>query len=91
MLPLYRIDFLLFFNFEIINKYMHKNFGGSLYKIEFIKAEAFSIEEAANLLRNVVPEVRGLFSEVSKLNILLMVSPASRYEAEESFSALRRP
>jgi len=36
-----------------------------------------SLEEAADLLRNALPEVCGLFSEVSKLIRLLMVSPAS--------------
>ena len=54
------------------------------------KAEAFFIEDAANAPRNALPEVRGLFLEVSKLSRLLMVSPASRYKAETSFNALRR-
>ena len=47
---------------------MHKNFGGSLYEISAIKAEAFFIEEAVNLLRIALLQVRGLFSEVSKLS-----------------------
>ena len=51
-------------------------------KIEAIKAEAFFIEEAANLLRIVFLQVRGLFSEVSKLSRLLMAAP--RYEAEKA-------
>ena len=69
---------------------MHQNFGGSLYEIEAIEAEAFFTEEAVNLLRIAVLQVRGLFSEVSKLSILPMVPPASRYKTEKSFSALRR-
>ena len=69
---------------------MHKNFGGSLYEIEAIKAEAFFIEEAVNLMRIALLPVRGLFSEVSKLSRLPMVSPVSRYTAEKSFSVLRQ-
>ena len=38
---------------------MHENFGGSLYKIEAMKVEAFFIEEAVNLLRIALPQVRG--------------------------------
>ena len=43
---------------------MHKNFGASLHKIETKQTEAYFIEEAANLLRNALPEVREFFSEV---------------------------
>lgn len=46
--------------------------------------------EAAAILRGLLPEVRGLFSEVEMLVRLLMVVPASSAEAERSFSALRR-
>jgi hypothetical protein len=37
-----------------------------------------------------VPEVRGLFSQVKALVSLLLVVPDSSVEAERSFSALRR-
>ena len=38
---------------------MRKNFGGSLNKVEAMKAEAFFIEEAVNLLSIASPQVRG--------------------------------
>ena len=63
---------------------MHKNFGGSLYEIEDIKTEVVFIEEAVNLMRIALFQVRGLFSEVSKLSRLPMVSPASCYKAEKA-------
>ena len=44
---------------------MRKNFGGSLYRIEAIKVEAFFIEEAVNLLRIALLQVCELVSEVS--------------------------
>ena len=43
--------------------------------------------EVTEIMRNMVPEVRGLFSQVEAL---LLVVPASSAEAERSFSALRR-
>jgi hypothetical protein len=49
-----------------------------------------SVGEAADILRKMVPEVRGEFEEVEKLLRLLIVSPASSAEPERSFSALRR-
>ena len=38
---------------------MRENFGGSLYKIEAMKVEVSFIEEAVNLLRIALPQVRG--------------------------------
>ncbi len=46
--------------------------------------------EVTEIMRNMVPEVRGLFSQVEALLRLLLVVPASSAEAERSFSALRR-
>ncbi len=46
--------------------------------------------EVADILREMVPEVRHLFKQVEVLLRLLMVVPASSAEAEQSFSALRR-
>ena len=46
--------------------------------------------DVATLIREMVPEVRGLFSQVEVLVRLLLVVPASSVEAERSFSALRR-
>ncbi|XP_070403865.1 zinc finger MYM-type protein 1-like [Nothobranchius furzeri] len=49
-----------------------------------------SCKEAAQILRGMQPEVRGLFSQVETLVRLLIVVPVSSCEAEKSFSALRR-
>ena len=49
-----------------------------------------SVGQATSILRDMLPEVRGEFSEVEALVRLLLVSPASSAEAERSFSALRR-
>lgn len=46
--------------------------------------------EAANILKGLSVEVRGLFSEVETLVRLLLVVPVSSSEAERSFSTLRR-
>lgn len=46
--------------------------------------------EVTEIMRNMVPEVRGLFSQVEALLRLLLVVPVSSAEAERSFSALRR-
>ena len=46
--------------------------------------------DVASIIREMVPEVRGLFSQVEALVRLLLVVPASSAEAERSFSALRR-
>ncbi|XDV42958.1 hypothetical protein PO909_011521, partial [Leuciscus waleckii] len=49
-----------------------------------------STTEAANTLRNMLPEVRQLFDQVETLVRLLLVCPVSSAEAERSFSCLRR-
>lgn len=49
-----------------------------------------SSTEAANILRKMPSEVRGLFDEVEKLVGVLLVVPVSLAEAERSFSALKR-
>lgn len=46
--------------------------------------------DVASIIGEMVPEVRGLFSQVEALVRLLLVIPASSVEAERSFSALRR-
>jgi len=49
-----------------------------------------SVSDAATALRQMLPEVRAEYDQVSQLVKLLMVSPASSAQAERSFSALRR-
>ena len=49
-----------------------------------------SVESAATALRQMPPEVRAEYEDVSQLVKLLLVSPASSAQAERSFSALRR-
>lgn len=49
-----------------------------------------SISEAAETMRSMTVEVRGLFDQVETLLRLLIVMPVSSSEAERSFSALRR-
>lgn len=46
--------------------------------------------EAAQILREMPSEVRGLFDEIEKLVRLLLVVPVASAEAERSFSALKR-
>lgn len=46
--------------------------------------------DAVHALKEMPPEVRGLFDQVERLVRLLMVVPISSAEAERSFSALRR-
>ena len=46
--------------------------------------------DVASIIRDMVPEVRGIFGQVETLVRLLLVVPASSAEAERSFSALRR-
>ncbi|KAJ3583518.1 hypothetical protein NHX12_017117 [Muraenolepis orangiensis] len=46
--------------------------------------------DVASIIREMVPEVRGLFGQVEALVRLLLVVPASSAEAERSSSALRR-
>uniref|UniRef100_A0A1A8B2G3 HAT C-terminal dimerisation domain-containing protein n=1 Tax=Nothobranchius furzeri TaxID=105023 RepID=A0A1A8B2G3_NOTFU len=49
-----------------------------------------SSTDAADILRGMLPEVRGLFDQVEILVRLLLVVPTSSADAERSFSALRR-
>lgn len=49
-----------------------------------------TIDEAADVLRSQVPEVRKLFSQVEVLLRVLLVIPVTSCEAERSFSSLRR-
>ena len=49
-----------------------------------------TVDEAADVMRQQVPEVRLLFSQVETLIRLLMVIPVTSCEAERSFSSLRR-
>ncbi|KAJ8404320.1 hypothetical protein AAFF_G00340930 [Aldrovandia affinis] len=46
--------------------------------------------DVASIIREMMPEVKGLFGQVEALVRLLLVVPASSAEAERSFSALRR-
>lgn len=46
--------------------------------------------DVVQILKHMVPEVRGLFTEVETLVRLLMVVPVSSVEAERSFSGLCR-
>lgn len=58
-----------------------------MFKLQY---EYSTTLEAANMLRNQLPEVRKLFGQVENLVRLLLVVPASSAEAERSFSSLRR-
>ena len=49
-----------------------------------------SITGAADILRGMLPEIRGLLDHVEVLVRLLLVVPTSSAEAERSFSELRR-
>lgn len=49
-----------------------------------------SLSDAQQILQNMVPEVRLLFTQVEQLVRLLLVCPVSSCAAERSFSALRR-
>jgi hypothetical protein len=49
-----------------------------------------TVSQAVVEMRNMLPEVRAEFPQVTTLLKLLIVSPASSAEAERSFSALRR-
>jgi hypothetical protein len=49
-----------------------------------------TVDEAANVMRCHVPEVRKLFNQVEILLRLLLVIPVTSCEAERSFSSLRR-
>ncbi len=54
------------------------------------KFSCSSSREAADVLRGMPVEVRGLFDQVEVLVRILLVVPVSSCEAERSFSALRR-
>jgi hypothetical protein len=49
-----------------------------------------SLYSAQKSMQQMSPDMRHLFSEVEKLIRLLLVCPCTSYEAERSFSALRR-
>ena len=49
-----------------------------------------SSTKAADILRGMLPEVRGLFDQLEVLVRLLLVVPTSSAEAERSYSTLRR-
>ncbi len=54
------------------------------------KYKVSTTADAVHVLREMPPEVRGLFDQVETLVRLLMVVPISSAEAERSFSGLRR-
>ncbi len=54
------------------------------------KYKVSTTADAVHVLREMPPEVRGLFDQVETLVRLLMVVPISSVEAERSFSGLRR-
>ena len=49
-----------------------------------------NLDECHKLFKNLVPEVRSMFTQVEALLRFLLISPASSCTAERSFSALRR-
>lgn len=59
----------------------------AMFKLQY---PCSTVTEVAETLRNMLPEVRALFTEVEVLVRLLLVVPCSSAEAERSFSALRR-
>uniref|UniRef100_A0A9J8CL73 Zinc finger MYM-type protein 1-like n=1 Tax=Cyprinus carpio carpio TaxID=630221 RepID=A0A9J8CL73_CYPCA len=56
-----------------------------MFKLQFDYSTTL---EATNILKNLLPEVRSLFSQVETLVRLLLVVPSSSAEAERSFSSL---
>ncbi len=54
------------------------------------KYKVSTTADAVHALKEMPPEVRGLFDQVETLVRLLMVVPISSAEAERSFSGLRR-
>ena len=59
----------------------------ALFKIKYM---VNTTADAVHALKDMLPEVRGLFDQVETLVELLMVMPISSAKAERSFSALRR-
>ena len=55
-----------------------------------ISYNAKSLSQAQDILKNMSPEVRMLFSEVEQLVRIMLTCPVSSCAAERSFSALRR-
>lgn len=59
----------------------------AMFKLQY---PCSTVSEVVDTLRAMLPEVRGLFTQVEVLVRLLLVVPCSSAEAERSFSALRR-
>ncbi|KAK5874574.1 hypothetical protein PBY51_019510 [Eleginops maclovinus] len=59
----------------------------AMFKLQY---PCSTVSEVMDTLRAMLPEVRGLFTQVEVLFRLLLVVPCSSAEAERSFSALRR-
>lgn len=53
-------------------------------------AESLNVDECANILRHMIPDMRAMFPHVEGLVRLLLVNPASSATSERSFSSLRR-
>lgn len=55
-----------------------------------VTSTTLTLDGCAQVLRNMVPEMRAMFPNVESLVRLLLVNPASSASAERSFSGLRR-
>jgi len=77
---------------DMVDQYPELKRGALAVELPFFKSKYdFSCsKEAAEILRELPVEVRGLFEQVEALVRLLLVVPASSFEAERSFSALKR-
>jgi hypothetical protein len=49
-----------------------------------------TLQQAQEIMQNMIPEVRCLFPQVERLIRLMLLCPATSCSAERSFSALRR-
>ena len=53
-------------------------------------AGAINVDGCANILRQMAPDMRAMFTHVERLTCLLLVNPASSAASETRFSSLRR-
>ncbi|KAK0152297.1 Zinc finger MYM-type protein 1 [Merluccius polli] len=77
---------------EIVGQYPELDMNSLKIQLSMFRSsyQIKSTTDAADIMRKMPVEVRGLFNQVETLLRLLLVIPASSSEAEQSFSALRR-
>ena len=75
---------------NIQNSVKISNTSSSSFIFSMYNGQFSNLDECHKLFKNLVPEVRSMFTQVEALLRFLLVSPASSCTAERSFSALRR-